>query len=45
MFDFIFLFLIVIGIAGIIYIYKKYQQDIKKEFEQIDNTLTNSKNK
>ncbi|HRV32264.1 MAG TPA: hypothetical protein P5241_01690 [Candidatus Paceibacterota bacterium] len=45
MFDFIFLFLIVIGVAGIIYIYKKYQQDIKKEFEQKDNILLNNKNK
>jgi len=45
MFDFVFLFLIVIGVAGIIYIYKKYQQDIKKEFEQKDNILLNNKNK
>lgn len=35
MFNFVFLLLIVIGVIGIIYIYKKYTQDIKEDLEKI----------
>jgi len=37
MFNFIFLLLIIIGIIGIIYIYKKYANDIKEDLEKISS--------
>ncbi len=41
MFNFIFLLLIVVGVIGIIYIYKKYRLDIQKDLEKITSSSMN----